>query len=119
MNAWSYLILGIFFEVIGTTCLKLSDGFTHPIPSTICVICFAFAMYALSISVKDIDIGVVYAIWSGVGISLITMIGAFYFNEFLNPMKLLFISLIIVGVVGLQMVSGSKPSLLVEQVSRL
>lgn len=108
MNAWSYLMLGIFFEVIGTTCLKLSDGFTQPIPSTICVICFAFAMYALSISVKDIDIGVVYAIWSGVGIALITVIGAFYFNEFLNPMKLVFIGLIIIGVVGLQVVSSPK-----------
>lgn len=115
MNAWSYLLLGIFFEVIGTTCLKLSDGFTQPIPSTVCVICFAFAMYALSISVKDIDIGVVYAIWSGVGIALITMIGAFYFDEFLNLKKLLFIGLIIIGVVGLQMVSSPKSDTLSER----
>lgn len=106
MNAWSYLAIGIFLEVIGTTCMKLSDGFTNPIPSAACALCFLAALYCLSISVKSLDIGVVYAIWSGVGIALITLIGAVYFQEALSSMKLLFIAIIVIGVVGLQIVSS-------------
>jgi small multidrug resistance pump len=110
MNAWSYLALGIFLEVIGTTCLKLSDGFTNAIPSTACAFCFLAALYCLSFSVKSLEIGVVYAIWSGVGVALITLIGAVYFHEALSYMKILFIGVIVIGVVGLQLVSDDKNS---------
>lgn len=102
MNAWLFLLLGIVFEVIGTTALKLSDGFSVVWASALCIICFSVAMFCLSISVKQIDIGIVYAIWSGVGISIITVFGVLFFQESLSIAKVAFIGLIVVGVVGLQ-----------------
>ena len=110
MNAWSYLILGIVFEVAGTTALKHSNGFTEVLASSICVSCFLIALYCLSLSVKELDISVVYAIWSGVGISIITIIGVFYFHESMSWLKLVYISMIVIGVVGLQMVSSPSGS---------
>ncbi|MEM7358326.1 MAG: multidrug efflux SMR transporter [Pseudomonadota bacterium] len=106
LSPWTYLAIGIFLEVVGTTCLKLSNGFTLPVPATLSVLCFLIALYTLSISVLAIPIGVVYAIWSGAGIVLITIIGALYFGELLAPIKLAFIAIILVGVVGLQIVSS-------------
>lgn len=107
MNAWTYLMLGIVFEVAGTTALKFSNGFTEPWPSSICVACFLVALYCLSLSIKELDISVVYAIWSGVGIAIITLIGVFYFQESMTLSKLFFIALIVAGVVGLQFVSSA------------
>lgn len=106
LSPWTYLAIGIFLEVVGTTCLKLSNGFSLPVPATLSVLCFLVALYTLSISVLAIPIGVVYAIWSGAGIVLITIIGALYFAELLAPIKLAFIAIILVGVVGLQVVSS-------------
>jgi len=102
MNAWSYLIIGIVFEVVGTTSLKLSDGFSDTMWSSICIGCFIAAMYSLSLSVKTLDISVVYAIWSGVGITFISLIGVFFFQEQFTVLRFAFILLIVVGVVGLQ-----------------
>ncbi len=102
MNAWTYLVIGIVFEVIGTTSLKLSNGFSDSLWSTVCIGCFIAAMYALSLSVKTLDISMVYAIWSGVGIAIISLIGVFFFHEQLTFIKLFFIGLIIIGVIGLQ-----------------
>lgn len=107
MNAWVYLAIGIVFEVIGTSSLKLSNGFTHSVWSSVCVVCFIAALYALSLSVKSLDISVVYAIWSGAGIMIISLIGAFFFQEQFTLSKLVFISLIVIGVVGLQATSPS------------
>lgn len=106
MNAWIYLSFAIVAEVIGTSFIKLSDGFTHPIYTGLCLLCFTAALFLLSQSVKQIDISVVYAIWSGVGIALITAIGVLVFNEQLSLSRGLFIVLIAIGVVGLQMTSS-------------
>ena len=103
MSPWSYLALGIVFEVMGTSALKLSNGFTQPLPSTIVVVGFVLALYMLSQSVKTLDIGVVYAIWSGAGVVLIALIGVFFFKEMVTPMKIMFMALIVIGVVGLQL----------------
>ncbi len=107
MNAWTYLAAGIVFEVMGTTSLKLSNGFSNSYWSTACIACFIAAMYVLSLSVRTLDISVVYAIWSGVGIALISLIGVFFFQEQLTFLKLFFIALIMVGVIGLQFQSTS------------
>jgi len=109
MSPWSYLALGIVFEVMGTSALKLSNGFTEPLPSTIVMVGFILALYMLSQSVKTLDIGVVYAIWSGAGVVLIALIGVFFFKEILSPVKIMFIALIVIGVVGLQLVDRSEP----------
>ena len=107
MNAWTYLAIGIVFEVIGTTSLKLSNGFSDTTWSSVCIACFVAALYVLSVSVKTLDLSVVYAIWSGVGITLISLIGVFFFQEQITFLKLFFIGMIAVGVVGLQFLSPS------------
>lgn len=107
MNAWTYLAIGIVFEVLGTTCLKLSNGFTQITWSSLCVACFIASLYMLSLSVKTLDISIVYAIWSGVGIALISLIGVFFFQEHFTFLKLFFIGLIMLGVGGLQFISSS------------
>lgn len=106
MNAWIYLALGIVFEVAGTSALKLSQGFTQTVPALVCLLCFGTALYFLSQSVKSLDLGVVYAIWCGVGIVLISLIGVVVFGDNLTFAKFAFISLIVIGVVGLQLSSG-------------
>ena len=103
MNAWTYLIIGIFFETAGTTALKLSNGFTNLGPSVLCVVFFTISLYLVSLSIRSIDISVAYAVWSGVGVVMLTLVGAFYFHESLAPSKLIFIGLIVAGVVGLQL----------------
>ena len=103
MSPWTYLALGIVFEVAGTSALKMSNGFTQPWPSAIVVCGFVTALYMLSQSVKTLDIGVVYAIWSGAGVVLIALIGLLFFEEILTPAKILFMALIVIGVVGLQL----------------
>ncbi len=105
MNAWFYLFAAIISEVIGTTFLKLSDGFNHVFYSLACLLCFSAALYLLSLSVRHIEISVVYAIWSAVGIAFISVIGVIFFNEQLTISKVFFIGLIMIGVIGLQLVS--------------
>ncbi len=100
--AWLYLALGIVFEVCGTTALKFSNGFTQSVPAAISIGCFSAALYFLSLSVRVLDLSTVYAIWSGVGVAIVAVIGVGVFGEALSGAKLCFIALIIVGVVGLQ-----------------
>jgi len=100
--AWIYLTLGIILEVCGTTALKFSNGFSETVPTVISVGCFVAALFFLSLSVRVLDISIVYAIWSGVGVAIITVIGINFFGEPWGFKKLFFISLIIVGVIGLQ-----------------
>jgi len=100
--AWVYLALGIVFEVCGTTALKLSDGFSQWLPTMISIGCFVTALFFLSLSVRVLDVSIVYAIWSGVGVAMITVIGIILFSESWGFTKLFFTTLIIVGVIGLQ-----------------
>ena len=104
---WFYLTIAIFGEVLATTALKESAGFTKTIPSLLVVIGYFIAFYFLSITLKYIPIGITYAIWSGIGICLISIIGYFRFNQNLDiPAKsgLLFI---LVGVVIINFFSKS------------
>ncbi|MBP1744692.1 MAG: rane transporter [Firmicutes bacterium] len=98
---WIYLILAIIFELLGTTLMKLSDGFTKLIPTagTLCayVLCFTLLSHAL----KKIELGTAYAVWSGVGILILSIIGIIFFKESMSPVKIGSIILILVGVVGL------------------
>ena len=103
MNAWTYLLLGILFEVSATSTLKLSQGFTKPLPTILCLLGFAAALYTLSKAVETLEIGVVYAIWSGAGIVLIATVGVVFYGESVTLSKVLFSSLIVVGAVGLQL----------------
>jgi small multidrug resistance pump len=99
MHPALWLALAIGSEIIATTSLKLSDGFTRLAPSVVVVVGYAFSFYALSISLRTIPLGVVYAIWSGVGTAAIVVIGLFLFRETLDVVKVAGIGLIITGVV--------------------
>lgn len=97
-NAWIFLTLAIIVEVIGTTALKSSANFTKLIPSIIMVVGYGLSFYLLTFALKTIPIGTVYAIWSGAGIALITLVGYLYFNEKPNTAMLAGIGLIIAGI---------------------
>jgi small multidrug resistance pump len=96
-----WLALAIGSEIVATTSLKLSDGFTKPIPSVVVVLGYALSFYALSVSLRTFPLGVVYAVWSGVGTAAIVLIGFVLFREMLDAVKVAGIGLIIVGVVML------------------
>jgi small multidrug resistance pump len=99
--AWLYLCLAILLEVAGTTSMKLSAGFTKLIPSIFLVVFYLSSLGFLTLTLKTIDVSVAYAIWSGVGILIISFIGVFWFDEGISALKIFAIVLIIVGVVTL------------------
>jgi small multidrug resistance pump len=101
MHPIAWLALAIGSEIIATVSLKVSDGFTKPIPAVVVVVGYAISFYALSITLRNIPLGVVYAVWSGVGTAAVVLIGVFLFREMLDAVKVGGIGLIIVGVVML------------------
>lgn len=107
MQAWLLLGLAIMLEVAGTTSMKLSDGM-HKITPTIMIFVFYGLTFAImSVVIKKIEMGTVYAIWAGVGTVLVTMIGILYFKESTSMIKLISIGLICIGVIGLNLVETS------------
>lgn len=103
---WVYLGLAILLEVCGTSLLKLSAGFTRLYWGILALALYMASFIALAQALKRIEVGVAYALWSGIGIVLIAAIGAVCFRETLNWAKLLFIGLILVGAVGLNLCSA-------------
>ena len=110
MNSWIYLFLAIISEVIGTTALNASAGFTRPIPSLVVVLGYGAAFYLLSLTLNAIPMGIAYAIWSGIGISLITVIGHFFFGQKLDGAALAGIALIMAGVMVINVFSKAGHS---------
>lgn len=104
--SWFFLILGVFAEIIGTTSMKLSEGFTKLLPSISIFVFYGVSLSLVTLSLKKIDVSVAYAVWSGVGTATISVIGLIYFKEQLSLIKILSIALIILGVIGLNF-SGS------------
>jgi small multidrug resistance pump len=107
MQHWFFLASAIVLEVAGTTAMKLSGGFTRILPSVLLFVFYAASFAALTLALKKIDVGVAYAVWSGVGTALIAAIGILYFREPATALKFFSIFLIILGIVGL-LFSGSK-----------
>ena len=102
---WIYLSLAILFEVAGTTCMKLSAGFTKPAASISMGILYAVCFIFLTLALKKIDVSVAYAVWSGVGVALIASIGVLYFREPLTALKIVGLFAIVFGVVALNLTS--------------
>jgi small multidrug resistance pump len=102
---WIYLTIAIWAEVIATSALKASEGFTRPAPSTVVVMGYATAFYFLSLTLRSIPVGVAYAVWSGMGIVLISIIGALFFKQNLDTPAILGMALIVAGVVVIQVFS--------------
>ncbi|MEH7085854.1 multidrug efflux SMR transporter [Neobacillus drentensis] len=108
--SWFYLILGICAEIIGTTSMKLSQGFTKLFPSIAIFVFYGLSLTLVTLSLKKIDISVAYAIWSGIGTATIAMVGLFYFKEHISLLKVCSIILIILGVVGLNIAETTHES---------
>ena len=108
MNAWLFLSGAILFEVAGTTCMKLSRGFTVLTPSFLMFAFYAFAFGMNTIATRTIELSVAYAIWSGVGTALTAAIGILYFREPATALKMVSLTLIIIGVMGLHSASMAK-----------
>lgn len=100
---WVYLALAIVFETMGTTCLKLSDGFSRLAPTLLILPTYIISFALLALAVKVIPISVAYAIWSAAGTAIIAFIGILLFGEPLTVLKLFFLALIVIGVVGLHL----------------
>ena len=100
---WIYLAIAIATEVAGTTCMKLSQGFTKPAPSVFVALFYGVSFYCLSPCLKKVDVSVAYAIWSGVGTAVIASIGILFFREPVGVLKLIGLAAIIAGVITLNL----------------
>jgi small multidrug resistance pump len=104
---WLYLVLAILLEVSGTTCMKLSEGFTRIVPSVLLFLFYTLSFGMLTLALKRLDVSIAYAVWSGMGTALIATIGVLWFKEPVTALKLISLGLIIIGVVGLNLGGGA------------
>lgn len=105
MNAWLVLGMAIVAEVIGTSALKASEGFTRLVPSVVVVLGYAVAFYGLSLVLKTLPVGIAYAVWSGLGIVLITLVAFVMYGQKIDLPGLIGMGLIVAGVVVLNVFS--------------
>ena len=108
MAAGVLLSLAIISEVVATVFLKFTDGFTNIAPSIVVVVGYAMSFWLLALILKDLEIGFVYAVWSGAGTALIAGVGMVAFGESATALKFVSIALIIVGVIGLNLGGSSS-----------
>jgi small multidrug resistance pump len=107
MKQWLFLSIAIISEVVATSALKSSNGFSQFWPSLVVIAGYAAAFFFLSLTLRTIPVGVAYAIWSGVGIVLITVIGWLVLGQALDPPAIAGLALIIIGVIVLNVFSKS------------
>lgn len=107
---WIYLLIAIIGEMIATSSLKESAGFTKLLPSIITVFGYGITFYFLSLALKQIPIGIAYAVWAGVGILLIALVGYFRFHQKLDAPAVIGMLLIVFGVVIMQAFSKTLDS---------
>jgi small multidrug resistance pump len=102
---WLHLAIAIVAEVIATSALKAAAGFTRPLPSLVVVTGYGLAFYFLSLTLRAIPMGVAYAVWSAVGIALVSLIGWLVYDQRLDAPALLGMGLIVAGVAVIQLFS--------------
>lgn len=107
MKSWAYLLVAIVAEVIATSSLKAAQGFTRPWPSLVVVAGYAAAFYFLSLTLRTIPVGVAYAVWSGIGVALITLVAWLWHGQAIDGPGLAGIGLIVAGVAVLNLFSKS------------
>ncbi|MDP4092665.1 MAG: multidrug efflux SMR transporter [Bacillota bacterium] len=100
---WIYLVFAILFEVAGTTSMKFSNGFDKLLPSILMAVFYILSLGSLTLALKKLDVSIAYAIWSGLGTTLIAILGIVLFKETFNTFKVISVILIILGVVGLNL----------------
>jgi small multidrug resistance pump len=102
---WLYLCGAIASEIVATSVLKATDGFTRPWPTAITLICYGAAFYCLSMALRTVPMGIAYAIWSGVGIVAISLIGFILYRQRLDAGALVGIGLILAGTIVINLFS--------------
>ena len=107
-KAWVLLLFAITSEVIGTSCLKLSEGFSKPIPTLVVLVAYSTSMLLLSRVVQTIPLGITYALWSGIGIVAIVLVGLFAYKQVPSPGQLIGIATITAGVIIVNL-TGKHP----------
>ncbi|CAM2172946.1 Quaternary ammonium compound-resistance protein QacE [Paraburkholderia sacchari] len=105
MSPWLILVVAIVAEVIATSALRASEGFSRIVPSAVVVAGYGVAFYCLSLTLKNLPVGVVYAVWSGVGIVLITLVAMVLYKQVPDLPAVLGLGLIVAGVVVLNLFS--------------
>ncbi|MBE0704421.1 DMT family transporter [Afipia felis] len=105
MMTYLYLIMAIIFEVIGTAALQASEQFTRPKPLILTALGYMAAFYFLSLVLRTMPVGIAYAIWSGLGVVLITLVGLVWFGQRLDMPAILGLGLIIAGVAVINLFS--------------
>lgn len=104
--SWFFLLLAGFFEICFTVALKYSEGFTKIIPSTVTIIFIVFSFFSVSQAMKEIPIGTAYGIWAGIGAAGTVICGIIFFGDSYNVIRLLSITFIVLGIVGLKLLGS-------------
>ena len=105
MKDWIFLLAAIVSETLGTSMLKLTEQFTKPLPSVICIIGYVLSFYFLSLALRTLPVGIAYGIWGAVGIVLISLIGMFAFKQVPDLPAIIGLVLIIAGVLVINLFS--------------
>lgn len=108
MNNWVFLTVAILGEVIATTTLKSTDGFTKLVPSFIVLVGYAVSFYFLSLSLKSIPVGIAYAVWAGLGVSIVTLLAWVVYGQKMDAWGFVGIALIVCGVAVLNLLSKTS-----------
>lgn len=103
---WVLLGFAIVLEVIATTFLKLSDGFTRLVPSIVVLVGYAGTFYLLALALRGLPLGVAYGVWAAVGVALVAIVGAVFLGEGMTWIQVVGIVLVISGVMALEMGGG-------------
>ena len=106
---WLLLLAAILSEVMATTSMKLSAGFTKAIPSATMMVGYMCSGIFITLAIKRIELSIAYAVWAGLGVVLTSIIGIWFFRETIMPVKLGSIGLICLGVVGLYLSQPDQP----------
>lgn len=106
---WFYLAVAIVAEVIATSALKASEGFTRALPVVVVAIGYGVAFYFLSLTLKTLSVGIAYAVWSGLGVVLVSLVGAIFLGQSIDLAGGLGIGLIVAGVAVLNLFSTVTP----------
>lgn len=106
--AWTLLAIAILLEVVGTTMMKMSIGFTQFWPSIAVFLCYGGAIVGITLALEDLELSVTYAIWSGAGTAITAAIGVALFKEPTTLLKVASLALVVVGMVGLQIAGAAS-----------
>ncbi len=106
--AWFFLLLAGIFEIVWAISLKYAEGFSKLWPSVITIIGMAISIYFLAIALKTLPIGVAYSIWTGIGAVGTVILGMILFDESKEVLKIVFILMIVAGIVGLKLITGTS-----------